>query len=330
MGLPVEGWSAADATLRRVSDALFLLAGLAVLTFSADRFVEGAAGVSTLMNVPIVVVGAVVIGFGTSAPELLVSALASIDGRQDIAIGNIVGSNMANLTLVAGAAAAFATLPITLRIWQREIRLMLLAVGLLALVSIDLRIEAWEAVVLLVAAVLAIGQIMRWAAQDRAQGQDDLSEEVAEYVQDLTLRRAWTLTGLGLLGTLGGAQMLVTGAAGLAATLGVPEAVIGLTIVAVGTSLPELVTAVAAARKDERDLIVGNVVGSNIFNSLPVAGVAGLLDTTPLDGKLTLSLGLMVGVCVLFAIFARRGFQIERTEGLVLLGAFVAATVLTF
>ncbi len=330
MGLPVEGWSAADATLRRVSDALFLLAGLAVLTFSADRFVEGAAGVSTLMNVPIVVVGAVVIGFGTSAPELLVSALASIDGRQDIAIGNIVGSNMANLTLVAGAAAAFATLPITLRIWQREIRLMLLAVGLLALVSIDLRIEAWEAVVLLVAAVLAIGQIMRWAAQDRAQGQDDLSDEVAEYVQDLTLRRAWTLTGLGLLGTLGGAQMLVTGAAGLAATLGVPEAVIGLTIVAVGTSLPELVTAVAAARKDERDLIVGNVVGSNIFNSLPVAGVAGLLDTTPLDGKLTLSLGLMVGVCVLFAIFARRGFQIERTEGLVLLGAFVAATVLTF
>ncbi|WP_157965155.1 calcium/sodium antiporter [Euzebya rosea] len=313
-----------------MSDALFLLAGLAVLTFSADRFVEGAAGVSTLMNVPIVVVGAVVIGFGTSAPELLVSALASIDGRQDIAIGNIVGSNMANLTLVAGAAAAFATLPITLRIWQREIRLMLLAVGLLALVSIDLRIEAWEAVVLLVAAVLAIGQIMRWAAQDRAQGQDDLSDEVAEYVQDLTLRRAWTLTGLGLLGTLGGAQMLVTGAAGLAATLGVPEAVIGLTIVAVGTSLPELVTAVAAARKDERDLIVGNVVGSNIFNSLPVAGVAGLLDTTPLDGKLTLSLGLMVGVCVLFAIFARRGFQIERTEGLVLLGAFVAATVLTF
>ena len=330
MGLPVEGWSAADATLRRVSDALFLLAGLAVLTFSADRFVEGAAGVSTLMNVPIVVVGAVVIGFGTSAPELLVSALASIDGRQDIAIGNIVGSNMANLTLVAGAAAAFATLPITLRIWQREIRLMLLAVGLLALVSIDLRIESWEAVVLLVAAVLAIGQIMRWAAQDRAQGQDDLSDEVAEYVEGLTLRRAWTLTGLGLLGTLGGAQMLVTGAAGLAATLGVPEAVIGLTIVAVGTSLPELVTAVAAARKDERDLIVGNVVGSNIFNSLPVAGVAGLLDTTPLDGQLTLSLGLMVGVCVLFAIFARRGFQIERTEGLVLLGAFVAATVLTF
>lgn len=313
-----------------MSDALFLLAGLAVLTFSADRFVEGAAGVSTLLNVPIVVVGAVVIGFGTSAPELLVSALASIDGRQDIAIGNIVGSNMANLTLVAGAAAAFAILPITLRIWQREIRLMLFAVGLLALVSFDLRIQNFEAVGLLVAAVVCIGLITWWAIEDRRAGRDDLSDEVASYVQDLTMRRAWTVTGLGLLGTLGGAQMLVTGAAGLATTLGVPEAVIGLTIVAVGTSLPELVTAVAAARRDERDLIVGNVVGSNIFNSLPVAGIAGLLDTTPLDGQLTLSLGLMIGVCILFAIFARRGFQIERTEGLVLLGAFVAATVLTF
>ena len=313
-----------------MSDALFLLAGLAVLTFSADRFVEGAAGVSTLLNVPIVVVGAVVIGFGTSAPELLVSALASVDGRQDIAIGNIVGSNMANLTLVAGAAAAFAILPITLRIWQREIRLMLFAVGLLALVSFDLRIQNFEAVGLLVAAVVCIGLITWWAIEDRRAGRDDLSDEVASYVQDLTMRRAWTLTGLGLLGTLGGAQMLVTGAAGLATTLGVPEAVIGLTIVAVGTSLPELVTAVAAARRDERDLIVGNVVGSNIFNSLPVAGIAGLLDTTPLDGQLTLSLGLMIGVCILFAIFARRGFQIERTEGLVLLGAFVAATVLTF
>ncbi|WP_341253427.1 calcium/sodium antiporter [Euzebya pacifica] len=313
-----------------MSDALFLLAGLAVLTFSADRFVEGAAGVSTLLNVPIVVVGAVVIGFGTSAPELLVSALASVDGRQDIAIGNIVGSNMANLTLVAGAAAAFAILPITLRIWQREIRLMLFPVGLLALVSFDLRIQNFEAVGLLVAAVVCIGLITWWAIEDRRAGRDDLSDEVASYVQDLTMRRAWTLTGLGLLGTLGGAQMLVTGAAGLATTLGVPEAVIGLTIVAVGTSLPELVTAVAAARRDERDLIVGNVVGSNIFNSLPVAGIAGLLDTTPLDGQLTLSLGLMIGVCILFAIFARRGFQIERTEGLVLLGAFVAATVLTF
>ncbi|MEO2107269.1 MAG: calcium/sodium antiporter, partial [Actinomycetota bacterium] len=274
--------------------------------------------------------GAVVIGFGTRAPELLVSALASIDGRQDIAIGNIVGSNMANLTLVAGAAAAFAILPITLRIWQREIRLMLFAVGLLALVSFDLRIQNFEAVGLLVAAVVCIGLITWWAIEDRRAGRDDLSDEVASYVQDLTMRRAWTLTGLGLLGTLGGAQMLVTGAAGLATTLGVPEAVIGLTIVAVGTSLPELVTAVAAARRDERDLIVGNVVGSNIFNSLPVAGIAGLLDTTPLDGQLTLSLGLMIGVCILFAIFARRGFQIERTEGLVLLGAFVAATVLTF
>ena len=319
-----------DASLPRVSDALLLIVGLGLLTVAADKFVEGSVAVATRLRVPVVIVGALVIGFGTSAPELLVSALASIDGRQDIALGNIVGSNIANLSLVVGAAGAFAILPITLRIWQREIRLMLVAMALLLGVSIDRQIIALEAITLLLAAAGAIGLIVWWAAEDRKVADIELAAEVEEYDTHLPAGRAWLLTVLGLLGTLGGAQLLVTGAAGLATTLGLSEAVIGLTIVAVGTSLPELVTAVAAARQGEKDLIIGNVVGSNIFNSLPVAGVAGVLDTTQLDDQFPVSLAVMAVIALVFGALARRSFQINRVEGGVLLAGFVAATVVTF
>lgn len=312
-------------------DVAFLIAGLGLLTVAADKFVEGAVAVATQMRVPVVLVGALVIGFGTSAPELLVSALASIDGKQDIALGNIVGSNIANLTLVTGAAAAFSSLPITVQIWRREVRLMLASLILLAGFAYDRRVDTWEALVLLVAAAGAISLLIVWARMDRAQRLDrELETEVIdEYDISIPLSRAWALTVLGLLGTLAGAQLLVDGASGLATALGVSEAVIGLTIVAIGTSLPELVTAVAAARHGEKDLIVGNVVGSNIFNSLPVAGVAGVLDTTQLSAQFPTSLVLMGIVALLFAVFARQGFTIRRSEGLVLLAAFGGATLLT-
>jgi cation:H+ antiporter len=309
-----------------VTDALLLLAGLALLTYASDKFVDGAVRVSNILQVSAVIIGALVIGFGTSAPELLVSALASSRGEQDIALGNIVGSNTANVLLVVGAAGLFAVLPITVSIWRRELRLMLVSVAALALVSFDRRITTVEAIGLLVGAVIAIGLIIYWARQDRA-GARDLPGEIDEVAGgEHRLGPSIALTVAGLLGTLGGAQMLVVGASGLAETLGLSPAVIGLTIVAIGTSLPELVTAVAAARKGEKDLIVGNIVGSNIFNSLPVAGIAGLLDTTQLDDQFGVSLLVMVGACALFALLARTSFSVSRVEGAVLLACFVAAT----
>jgi cation:H+ antiporter len=313
-----------------VLDALMLVAGLALLTYAADKFVIGAVRVATILQVSTVLVGALVIGFGTSAPELLVSALASASGRQDIALGNIVGSNSANVLLVVGAAAAFGILPITVRIWRQEIRLMLVAVAALAIVCADLRVTTVEAILLLVGAVAAIGLIIYWASRDRA-----AAMELADEIDDLaggehTLGGSALLTLLGLLGTLGGAQLLVEGASGLAEAIGLSEAVIGLTVVAIGTSLPELVTAVAAARHGENDLIIGNIVGSNIFNSLPVAGLAGLLDTTALDPQFRVSLVVMVLACLLFAAFARSAFQVHRREGAVLLVGFVAAMALAF
>lgn len=311
-------------------DLLFLLAGLGLLTYAADKFVQGAVRVATILQVSTVLVGALIIGFGTSAPELLVSALASIDGKQDIALGNIVGSNTANMLLVVGAAAAVGILPIAARIWRQEIRLMLVSVGVLALVTADRRITTVEAIILLVCAAAAIGLIIWWAGRDRAAAME-LQGEIQELAGgEHSLLGSSLLTLVGLVGTIGGAQLLVDGASGVAATLGLSEAVIGLTIVAIGTSLPELVTAAAAARREENDLIIGNIVGSNIFNSLPVAGVAGILDTTPLDDQFGLSLLIMLAACGLFALFARNGFEIKRAEGGVLLAAFVVATVVTF
>lgn len=307
-----------------------LVAGLALLTYAADKFVIGAVRVSTILRVSTVLVGALVIGFGTSAPELVVSALASASGRQDIALGNIVGSNAANVLLVVGSAALFGILPIAVRIWRREIRLMLVAVAALAIVCADLRVTTLEAILLLLGAVAAIGLILFWASRDRAAA-EELAGEVEEFAGgEHTLRASVVLTLLGLIGTVGGAQLLVEGASGLAATIGLSEAVIGLTVVAIGTSLPELVTAVAAARHGQNDLIIGNIVGSNIFNSLPVAGLAGLLDTTALDTQFRISVVIMVLACLLFAVFARTGFRIGRREGAILLAGFVAATVLTF
>ncbi|MEE8603271.1 calcium/sodium antiporter [Euzebya tangerina] len=309
-------------------DALLLVAGLGLLTYAADKFVLGAVRVATILRVSIVLVGALVVGFGTSAPELLVSALASIDGKQDIALGNIVGSNVANVMLVIGSAALFGVLPITTRIWRQEIRLMLIAIGVLALVSYDLRVSTIDAIFLLVGAVAAIGLIIYWASKDREAAQE-IQVEVGELSEgEHRLGPSIVLTLVGLAGTLAGAQMLVVGASGLAEALGLSEAVIGLTVVAIGTSLPELVTAVAAARRQENDLIIGNVVGSNIFNSLPVAGVAGILDTTPLDSQFGLSLLLMVGGCVLFAVFSRTDFFVNRWEGGVLLAGYAGVTAL--
>ena len=309
-------------------DPLFVVLGLVVLTYAADRFVLGAARLSTALRISPVIIGAIVIGFGTSAPELLVTSLATIQGSQDLAFGNVVGSNTANVLLVIGMAAIVRTVVVTVPTVRRELPLMLGAVVLLAAVSFDRIVTTVDALILLVAAVAVVGYIVWSGLRDR-DAAAALEAEVAEYEGDHPVGQSALLAGAGLLGTLAGAQLLVTGATGLARTLGVPEAVIGLTIVAVGTSLPELVTAVAAARRNETDLVVGNVLGSNIFNSLPVAGIAGLLATKQLSNAFAVSLGVMMASCALLAVLGLRG-AIGRPAGVVLLALFVVATVLTF
>lgn len=309
---------------------LLLVAGLALLTFSADRFVLGAARLSSLLHVSPVIVGAVVIGFGTSAPELVVTVLATLAGSQDLAFGNVVGSNTANMLLVIGAAGLFQPIRVAITTLRRELPIMLVALAALSFATYNLRVTTLDALLVLTTGVLALGFLVRVALQDR-ESAEVLGPEVEDFQQRTRASRTWSaalLTVLGLVGTLVGAQLLVQGATTLARALGLSEAFIGLTIVAIGTSLPELVTAVAAARRGEGDLVVGNILGSNLFNSTIVAGTAGLLATVPLDPAFRLSVLLMLGANLVGAWFLRSDRGVSRVEGGVLLALFVVVTLM--
>lgn len=311
-------------------DVVQFVLGLAILAVASDRFVLGAARLSTALRISPVIVGAIVIGFGTSAPEFVVTILATLRGSQDLAFGNLVGSNTANLLLVIGGAALFRPLPAPRATVTRELPLMLVALLGLTVALVNGRVTTPDAVLLLAGAGVAIGLIIWLGLRDREFArtlETQLEDQAAAAPEKMSV--TLLLVVLGLVGTVGGAELLIRGASDLARALGISEAVIGLTVVAVGTSLPELVTAVAAARRRETSLIVGNVLGSNVFNSLPVAGVAGALATVQLDPALGRSLVLMLGAAALTSVFLVTDRQVGRVEAVLLLAAFAGAVALT-
>jgi cation:H+ antiporter len=302
---------------------LGVVAGLALLTYAADQFVIGAARIATVLKLSPVVIGAVVIGFGTSAPEMVVSGLAAGQGSLDIAFGNIVGSNVANLTLVLGAAALVTPILVHSPVLKREAPLSLgLVVAFAILVQTGLsRIDAAILGALLLAALAYILVASRT-------GDDVLVGEVEEFLAGAppSTRKESLRTGLGLLGTLAAAQLLVVSASSIATELGLSEGFIGLTVVAIGTSLPELATSLQAARKHETDLIIGNLLGSNMFNSGAVAAVAGFTGPGQLTDPTIVGLAtvVMVVLAVAATVFMVTGKRVVRWEGALLLVAYAA------
>lgn len=312
-----------------ILDIAFVLVGLVLLTKAADQFVLGAARLALVMRISAVVVGAVVIGFGTSTPEMLVSGLAAWRGDVGVAVGNVVGSNVANLTLVLGIAALILPIGIAGSTLRRETPLMVVSVGLFAVLVQD-GITVVEAIVLLVALASVVALIIR---SGRARSDPELESEVAEYADRAHLPRARVevlRTVGGLVGTLAGAQLLVVGAVGIAESAGLSGGFVGFTLVAVGTSMPELVTAVAAARAGEPDLIVGNLLGSNIFNSLAVGAVLVLAGGAEADAPRLLSVGVavMVGVALGVWLLMLTDRRVVRWEGALLVAAYGASVVL--
>lgn len=302
---------------------LGVVLGLAALTYAADQFVVGAARLATILRLSTVVIGAVVIGFGTSAPELVVSALASAQGSFDIAVGNIVGSNVANLTLVLGVAALATPIVVHSKVLGREAPISLLSVVAFAIL-VQGGVSYLEGTILAVILVVSLTVIIVASRRDAG---DELGTEVAEFLDDQppSTGKESLRTLLGLLGTLAAAQLLVLSATTIAEELGLSQGFIGLTVVAVGTSLPELATAVQAARKDETDLIVGNLLGSNLFNSAAVgataafAGAGQVADATITGRGVT----LMVVIAVVATAFMVTGHRVQRTEGALLLAGYV-------
>ena len=285
-----------------------------------------------------VLVGAVVVGFGTSAPELLVSGIAAARGDLDLGVGNIVGSNVANLTLVLGSAAFIVPLLVARSLLIREAPLSLLAVLAFAYATVG-GLQRWEGIVLLVGLVAAlswviIGGVDHTPQLDRNEpsGPSSLSAAAAEVDQTEagTLSAHAIRTLLGLVGTVAGAQLLVWGAQAIALDLGLTGGFVGFTLVAVGTSLPELVTAVMAARRGATELLLGNLLGSNMFNSLAVGGAIAVVGPGAIDdsGLATIGIGVMVLVAVgaWFAMATLR--RVHRTEAILLLLSWFIAVVL--
>lgn len=330
-------------------DFVTVLAGLAILAKGADAFVVGAARLAVTLRISPVVVGAVVIGFGTGAPELLVSASAAARGSLDIAAGNVVGSNLANLTLVLGVAGLIARPRTVPRVVRREAPVMLASVALLALL-IQGGLSRTEGAVLLVALGAAVALLLLATGPapedsgvaEEAAAMTEFTDEVEEFVEEADehelvdvvrapMGRDLVRTGLGLAGTVAGAQLLVAGAQDIAAEMGLSGGFVGLTLVAVGTSLPELVTAVQSSRQGETGLVAGNVLGSSVFNSTAVAGVAALIGPGKLtDAGLTVvAASSMVAVAALAWLFLALGGALRRWEAAVLLAVYAASLPLT-
>ena len=295
---------------------LLLLGGIAVLPFAADRFVVAATHVSRSLRVSPVLVGALLVGFGTSLPEMVVSGLAAARGEADFAVANIVGSNVANLTLVLGGAAIIAPVVARKEIIRREGPLVLGVTTLYVWLLVDNRVQRWEGGVLLAALVVALYLLVRWSRMDMQEPDQLATPSVA-------IRPELIAALLTMAATVLAATTLIEGAERLAEELKIESAVIGVSLVAIGTSLPELATALAAIRRRAGDLVLGNVLGSNLFNALAVGGVAGLLGPRAIDPDFQILLAIMLVLTAVAGLLVISGNQLVRWEGLVLLITFV-------
>lgn len=299
-------------------DILRLVAGLVILIVAADRLVISAVRIAKILDVSVVIIGAVIVGFGTSVPEFVVSGLAASSGNLDLAMSNIVASNTANITLVLGSAALIASVATTRRMMRREGLLMLSAVVALAIVLVDQSVSRWEGLILAIGMVVALVLLIHWAREEPDQvdeGVDDIDAEPS---------RLWIEVIYGLLAliaTVVAGQQLLIGVENLGTELGFSVLVMGL-ITGVGTSLPELSAAIAGARRKHTDLVVGNVLGSNIFNSLGVAGFAALIGPGSAGAVTELLLVLMIVAAAIAGVFAFTRQVITRTEGLLLVVVF--------
>ena len=307
---------------------LALALGAALLAYSADQFVLGAARVALIRRWSPLVVGVVIIGFGTSTPELLVSAIAAGAGDGEVAVGNIVGSNIANLSLLLGVGAVIVPISVASSTVKREAPITVGAMVALA-AALQGGIQIWEGVLLLVALGAAIWFITKSGSSGGpGSAADPLGAETIELADPSThsMGREVVRTILGLVGTVAGAQLLLTGALDLADRAGLGEGFVGATLVAIGTSLPELVTVVQSARRRETDLIVGNLLGSNLFNALGVGGLIGLIGATDLDdtGLTVIGAGAAIVISVLALVAMMTKKTVGRAEGIGLVVVYAA------
>ena len=311
--------------------SLALAAGLALLVWGSDRFVMGAAATARNLGVTPLIIGLTVVGIGTSAPELLVSGTAAIGGSPGVAIGNALGSNIANIGLVLGVTAMVRAIDIRSQTLRRELPMMFAVLLLAWLLLLDRDLDRRDGIILGAAFIGLVATMVVMALRVR---RDPLEGEFErEIASDLTMRRALVWTVVGLVALLLGAQSMVWGAVDIARQAGVSEFLIGLTVVSVGTSLPELAACIASVVKGEPDIAVGNVIGSNMFNLLPVLALPAVIAPGAIEPA-AISRDLPVMLALMLALFFFCGFRgpgrLSGWEGGLLLVAFIGYQGLLF
>lgn len=308
---------------------LAVIAGLALLVWSADRFVDGAAATAKHLGMPTLLIGMVIIGFGTSAPEMVVSALASMQGNPGLALGNGYGSNITNIALILGITALLCPIAVHSTILRKELPVLAAVTLLAGYQLIDGQISRMDAVVLLLVFALTMGWSIWLGMKQRGDALgDDFEHEMEESLMPIKKALLWLFIGLVLL--VASSRLLVWGAVDIAMALGVSDLIIGLTVVAIGTSLPELASSIVAVRKNEHDLALGNVIGSNMFNTLAVVGIAGAIHPMAVAPEV-LYRDWVVMAALTFSLFVlgygiRRAGHINRIEGGLLATAYACYT----
>lgn len=311
-----------------IVNILILIGGLALILLGANGLTDGASSVAKKWGVSDLVIGLTIVAFGTSSPELVISLVSAIEGSAELAIGNVVGSNIFNILMIIGCVALVMPIKVEKSIMSKEIPLVILSAFALLFCANDIILNGEEANVISriegLLLILFFAIFMRYTFSIAKNGGEDATEEV----KTMSGIKATLFIVGGLAGLIFGGQLFVDGASGIAKSMGVSESIIGLTIVAAGTSLPELATSIVAALKKNPGIAIGNVIGSNIFNTFLVLGCASTITPLPMGGINNVDILTMVGATVLFFIFGwlYKKRTITRIEGAIMIACYIAYT----
>lgn len=299
-----------------IIEVIILLVGFVLLIKGADYFVDGASNVARILKIPAIIIGLTVVGFGTSAPEAAVSITAALSGSNAIAVSNIVGSNIFNLLFIVGVCAIIKNLKIGRNLLKQDLPFLVIVSALIVvLILINWDITRLEGLFLLVLIILYVSYLVYTAKKSKE----------AEYIEKPTIGKGRSILYIvaGLIGVIIGGECVVEGASSIAMAMGMSETLVGLTIVAIGTSLPELVTSLTALKRKENQIVIGNIVGSNIFNILFILGLSSLITPIPVSPEMIVDLGLMLGMTILAFIFAKLDSDYNKKEGIILTALFI-------
>ncbi len=314
-------------------NVVLVSAGLAMLYFGAEWLVRGSINIANKFKISQLVIGLTIVAFGTSTPELSVSISSALEGLPDVALGNVVGSNIANIGLILGLSAIITPILVTKSTVRKEIPIMIGVALILIVISIDGNISTIDGILLvigIVAFTIFSYKSSKKDSNDKSLTTNESQTNNIQVQQSKIIPKSIFLVGIGLVLLTFGSFMTVENAVVLAHNFGISERIIGLTLVAVGTSLPELITSVIAARKGHGDLSIGNIIGSNIFNVLAILGISAAIAGISVSDAMWFDYSIMIVFSAALLIVMKTGFRINRIEGLVLISGYIAYTLFLF